>query len=81
MQFSSADDDEPYSPGGSEEEDSAQDTIPAAPPAPTIVSSELQKEVDRLNRQIEAEKNEIVDMLAKDPLVRRIIRDKERFND
>lgn len=65
----STDDDEPYSPGGSEEEDSAQDSIPAAPPAPTIVSSELQKEVDRLNRQIEAEKNEIVDMLAKDPLV------------
>lgn len=66
------DDDEPYSPGGSDEDDVALDTIPvsstttaAAPGMP----SELQKEVERLNRQIEAQKNEIVEMLSKDPLV------------
>lgn len=65
-----SDDDEPYSPGGSEDEDTAMDTNPVvAPAAPLVVPSELQKEVERLNRQIEAQKNEIVEMLAKDPLV------------
>lgn len=68
------DDDAPYSPGGSEDGDAVMDTVPlVAPAAPTIVPSELQLEVERLNRQIEAQKNEIVEMLAKDPLVRVIV--------
>lgn len=62
------DDDEPYSPGGSDNEESTA-TPMVAPPPPAVDSQDLQKEVERLNRQIEASKNEIVEMLSKDPLV------------
>lgn len=70
------DDDAPYSPGGGSEADEEQETAAAAtvaPAAPAIMPAELQLEVERLNRQIEAQKNEIVEMLAKDPLVSDLI--------
>lgn len=70
--FIFAEDDEPYSPGGSDNEADSYGGI-VAPPPPVVDSTDLQKEVERLNRQIEASKNEIVEMLAKDPLVREII--------
>lgn len=57
------DDDEPYSPGGSDEDDLGLTTLPstflAGASTNTQNDSQIQREVEELNRQIEAEKKQI----------------------
>lgn len=57
------DDDEPYSPGGSDEDDLGLTTLPSTFLAGTSTTSQndsqIQREVEELNRQIEAEKKQI----------------------
>lgn len=57
------DDDEPYSPGGSDEDDLGLTTLPstflASASTTTQNDSQIQREVEELNRQIEAEKKQI----------------------
>lgn len=57
------DDDEPYSPGGSDEDDLGLTTLPstflAGAPMTLQNDSQIQREVEELNRQIEAEKKQI----------------------
>lgn len=55
--------DEPYSPGGS---DTEADILPSIRQQPIITkpSDELQKQMDEINRQIEAEKMNIAGMLT-----------------
>lgn len=62
------DDDEPYSPGGSDEDDLI---LPKIAPVPSFLSTtaapqksenQIQREVEELNRQIEAEKKQIAEI-------------------
>lgn len=64
------DDDEPYSPGGSDEDDLGLTTLPStflASASTTLQNdSQIQREVEELNRQIEAEKKQIAMHLQSD---------------